>query len=296
MRIAVAGSSGLVGGHLVASLQSAEHDVVRLVRRAPSENEIEWQPADGQLDAAQLDGIDAIVNLSGENIAQGRWTAAKKQRIRDSRIQTTELLAKTLASMPQPPSVFVNASAIGFYGDRGDEELTETSAAADDFLADTCQQWEAATAPAEQAGVRVVKLRIGVVLSPEGGALKKMLLPFKLCAGGRVGSGKQFWSWISIVDLIGVIQHVLAADELAGPVNAVSPQPATNLEFTKALGRVLRRPTIFPMPAFVAKMLLGEMAEALLLASTRVLPARLQESNFEYQHTNLESALRHLLG
>ncbi len=295
MRIAIAGSSGLVGSRLVASLHSVGHDFIRLVRRPATEGEVEWRPNKGEIDAGGLDGIDAIVNLAGENISQGRWTAAKKQRIADSRIQSTELLSKTLAAMSEGPSILINASAIGYYGDRGDEELTENCEVGEGFLADVCQQWEAATVEAERADIRVVKLRIGVVLTPQGGALRKMLLPFKLCAGGRVGSGQQFWSWISIDDLIAVIRHVLSTDGLSGPVNAVSPQSVTNLQFTKALGRVLGRPTVFPMPEFAAKMLLGEMADTLLLASTRVLPHQLQESGYDFQHGDLETALRHLL-
>jgi uncharacterized protein (TIGR01777 family) len=296
MRIAITGSSGLVGKQLASFLMERDHDVISVVRRAPSENEIRWDPTTGEIEGEKFEGVGAVINLAGENIAEGRWNAAKKQRIRDSRVKSTQLLAKTLASLSQRPDVLVNASAIGFYGDRGDEPLDENSPPGNDFLADVCREWEAATSAAQEAGIRVVKLRIGVVLSPDGGALKKMLLPFRLGAGGRVGNGRQYWSWISIDDLVGIIDHALTTESLAGPVNAVAPRPTTNLEFTKALGRVLHRPTIFPMPAFAAKLALGEMAEALLLASTRVVPRRLQETNYEFRHADLEAALRHLLG
>ncbi len=296
MRIAITGASGLVGTQLTAFLRDRDHEVIPVVRRTPSENEIRWDPAAGEIEGEKFEGVDAVVNLAGENIAEGRWNAAKKQRIRDSRVNSTQLLAETLASLSQPPGVLVNASAIGYYGDRSDEALDEDSPPGDDFLANVCHEWETATSAAHATGIRVVKLRIGVVLSPDGGALKKMLLPFRLGAGGRVGSGRQYWSWVSIDDLVGIIHHALTNDSLVGAVNAVSPQSVTNLEFTKTLGRVLRRPTIFPMPAIAAKLALGEMAEALLLASARVVPRRLQQTNYEFRHADLESALRHLLG
>lgn len=215
MRIAITGSSGLVGTQLAAFLRAQGHEVVPVVRRKPSENEISWDPAAGEIEGEKFEGVGAVVNLAGENIAEGRWNAAKKQRIRDSRVNSTQLLAETLASLSQRPGLLINASAIGYYGDRGDEALDEDSPPGNDFLADVCREWEAETSAADAAGIRVVKLRIGVVLSPDGGALKKMLLPFRLGAGGRVGSGRQYWSWVSIDDLVGIIHHALTTDSLA---------------------------------------------------------------------------------
>ena len=295
MKILVSGSSGLVGTKLTSLLTAEGHDVTALVRRQAGSAEIRWDPAAGELDASALEGFDGVVHLAGENIAAGRWTAAKKQRIRDSRVDSTRLLCQTLAGLEQRPAVLVNASAIGYYGDRGDQQLAEDSPAGDGFLPDVCQAWEASTQPAADEGIRVVRLRIGVVLSVDGGALQKMLLPFRLGAGGKVGSGGQYWSWISIDDLVGVIHHALMTESLSGAVNAVAPQPVTNLQFTKTLGRVLGRPTIFPMPAFAARLALGEMANDLLLASARVVPAKLNESGYAFRHPDLESALRRVL-
>lgn len=294
MHIAVTGAGGLVGSTLVPLLTTGGHRVTRLVRRAAGEGEATWDPASG-IAAAALDGVDALVHLAGESIAAARWTAAVKQRIRDSRVQGTRLLSEALASSPLPPKVLVCASAIGFYGDRGAEELTEESAAGTGFLADVVRDWELATVSARTAGVRVVNLRLGVVLSRDGGALAKMLLPFKLGAGGRVGDGRQYWSWISIDDAAGAIYHALMTGDLSGPVNAVSPHPVTNIEFTKTLGRVLRRPTVFPMPAFAARLALGEMADDLLLASARVFPRQLERTGYPFRQPLLETALRHVL-
>lgn len=294
MHIAVTGAGGLVGSTLVPLLTTGGHRVTRLVRRAAGEGEATWDPASGVAPAA-LDGVDALVHLAGESIAAARWTAAVKQRIRDSRVQGTRLLSEALASSPLPPKVLVCASAIGFYGDRGAEELTEESAAGTGFLADVVRDWELATVSARTAGVRVVNLRLGVVLSRDGGALAKMLLPFKLGAGGRVGDGRQYWSWISIDDAAGAIYHALMTGDLSGPVNAVSPHPVTNIEFTKTLGRVLRRPTVFPMPAFAARLALGEMADDLLLASARVFPRQLERTGYPFRQPLLETALRHVL-
>lgn len=294
MHIAVTGAGGLVGSTLVPLLTTGGHRVTRLVRRAAGEGEATWDPASG-IAAAALDGVDALVHLAGESIAAARWTAAVKQRIRDSRVQGTRLLSEALASSPLPPKVLVCASAIGFYGDRGAEELTEESAAGTGFLADVVRDWELATVSARTAGVRVVNLRLGVVLSRDGGALAKMLLPFKLGAGGRVGDGRQYWSWISIDDAAGAIYHALMTGDLSGPVNAVSPHPVTNIEFTKTLGRVLRRPTVFPMPAFAARLALGEMADDLLLASARVFPRQLERTGYSFRQPLLETALRHVL-
>ena len=298
MHVLVTGASGLIGSALVPLLTAEGHRVTRLVRTtpAPGEAAIPWDPMAGRLEAARLEGIDAVVHLAGENIATGRWTPAKKARIRDSRVRGTRLLCETLAQLQHPPQVLVSASAIGYYGNRGDTVLHEDSPPGEDFLAQVCRDWEAATAPAAQRGVRVVRLRIGVVLSATGGALAKMLLPFRLGLGGVVGSGRQYISWIAIDDIVGVILYCLGNEAMEGPVNAVAPQAVTNAEFTRTLGRVLRRPTLFPLPAFVARLLFGEMAEALLLASTRVQPARLQTAGYRFLYPELEGALRHLLG
>ncbi|MDA1055223.1 MAG: TIGR01777 family oxidoreductase [Planctomycetota bacterium] len=296
MRIAITGSSGLVGSTLVPLLTTGGHSVTRIVRRDACEGDVTWNPQADTFDAAPLDGIDAVVHLAGENIASSRWNARMKQRIRDSRVAATRSLCEGLAKMSAPPKVLVCASAIGFYGDRGEELLTEESPPGSSFLSDVVRDWEDATGPAAEAGIRVVNLRFGVILSPKSGALAKMLLPFKLGGGGRVGSGKQYWSWISIDDAVGAIHHAMMADSLAGPVNVVAPNPVTNLEFTKTLGRVLRRPTIIPMPAFAAKLALGEMADELLLASSRVDAKKLLQSGYEFRQPTLEAALRHLLG
>ena len=295
MKIGVSGSTGLVGSALVPFLTTSGHQVVRLVRSKPNPGEVYWSPGEGRLDASGLEGLEAVVHLAGENIT-GRWTPAKKARIRESRVQGTQLLAGTLAELAQPPKVLVCASAIGYYGDRGEEVLREASPPGSNFLAEVCQAWEAASQPAAQKGIRVVSLRIGVVLSPRGGALGQMLLPFKLGVGGKIGSGRQYLSWIAIDDLVGVIHHALTTDSLQGPVNTVAPQAVTNLEFTKTLGRVLGRPTLFPLPAFAARWAFGQMADELLLASARVEPARLKASGYVFRTPDLEGALRRLLG
>lgn len=296
MRIAVTGASGLVGSALAPFLTTGGHEVHRLVRKTPGAGEIGWDPAEGKLEAADLEGFDAIVHLAGENIAAGRWTARQKQKIRDSRVQGTRLLAETLARLERPPKVFVSASAIGIYGDRGDEILDEQSSAGDNFLADVAKAWEESTSPASDAGIRVVRTRFGIILSPKGGALAKMLLPFRMGAGGNVGNGKQYWSWIALDDVVGALHHCLMTEELSGPVNVVAPQSLTNAKFTKVLGKVLNRPTILPVPAPAARLALGQMADELLLASARVEPVRLRETGYEYRYPDLEQALRHLLG
>ncbi|HUQ72149.1 MAG TPA: TIGR01777 family oxidoreductase [Planctomycetaceae bacterium] len=297
MKVLITGATGLVGKSLIPLLTTSGHETYRLVRTAPSgPNDIPWNPDQGEIRAAPLEGLDAVVHLAGENIAGARWSAAVKRRLRDSRIQTTKLLCETLAGLTNKPKTLVCASAIGYYGDRGSAELTEASPAGEGFLADLCRDWEASCEPARQAGIRVVNLRIGVVLSPQGGALSKMLLPFQLGGGGVLGSGSQYWSWIAIDDLVGAIHHCLLRDDVVGPVNATAPEPATNREFTKTLGAVLHRPTILPMPAFAARLALGEMADALLLSSARVLPRRLMETGYEFRCPTLESALKHVLG
>lgn len=298
MRILMTGSSGLVGNSLMPFLTTGGHSVVRLVRRAAplAENIVSWDPSAGRIDAAGLEGCDAVVHLAGESIAARRWSAKQKDLISSSRVAGTRLLCESLARLAKPPQVLVSASAIGFYGDRGDSPMTEESAPGAGFLSEVCQEWEAATEPAARAGIRVVNLRIGIVLSPAGGALKKMLTPFRLGVAGKMGSGRQYMSWIALDDVIGAIHHAIMAPEVRGPVNATAPNPVTNYEFTKTLGRVLRRPTIFPMPAFAARLAFGEMADALLLASTRVEPARLLAAGYRFRFPNLEDALRHLLG
>jgi uncharacterized protein (TIGR01777 family) len=296
MHIAVTGSGGLIGSALVLFLATGGHEVIRLVRRSPSGDDVLWDPAQGVRDLSRLEGVDAVIHLAGENIAVGRWTAQRKEEIRRSRVEGTRRLSESLANLSRRPKVLVSASAVGFYGDRSDEILTEESAPGKDFLAQVCQEWEAVTEPASRVGIRVVCLRFGMILSPAGGALKKMLLPFKFGAGGRMGSGEQYVSWIAIDDAIEAIDHAMYTESLRGPVNAVSPTPVTNAEFTRVLGRVLSRPALLPMPAFAARALFGELADALLLASQQVVPTRLQESGFRFGYPELEGALRHLLG
>jgi uncharacterized protein (TIGR01777 family) len=297
MHVLVTGSTGFIGSALVSFLTTGGHQVTRLVRSTPrpGQAEVYWYPEAGNIATPGLEGFDAVVHLAGENIASGRWTAAKKARIRDSRVQGTHLLCEALAQLVSPPRVLVSASAVGYYGDRGEEVLRENSRPGRDFLADVCRAWEAATTPAAQRGIRVVNLRFGIVLSAAGGALTRMLLPFKIGAGGTIGSGQQYMSWITLDDVIGVVHHALLTESLQGPVNTVTPQPVTNRTFTRTLGRVLRRPTWAHMPAFVARAVFGEMADALLLASTRVEPARLNDTNYTFRYPELDGALRHVL-
>jgi uncharacterized protein (TIGR01777 family) len=297
MKILVTGSTGLVGSALLPSLKSQGHEVFRLVRSEAKAGptEIYWNPKKGIEDASRLEGFDAVVHLAGENISDGRWTEEKKARIRDSRVEGTRRLSDALARLTQPPRALLCASAIGYYGDRGDEIMREEDEPGKGFLADVCREWEAATASAEQKGIRVVKLRFGVILSPKGGALSKMLAPFQFGVGGRLGSGRQYMSWITLDDVVGVINHALVNETVSGPINVVAPNPVTNLQFTKTMGRVLKRPTIFPVPAFAIRLAFGEMGDAALLASTRVEPARLKESGYTFKHPELESALRQLL-
>jgi uncharacterized protein (TIGR01777 family) len=299
MNILVSGSTGLVGNALVPVLTGASHEVIRLVRskaRNPSKEMVGWDPAANFIDASGLEGLDAVVHLAGEPIAANRWSTAVKARIRDSRVHGTRLLCEALSHLAEPPQTLVCASAIGFYGDRGEELLTENSSAGNDFLADVCREWEGACEPASQKGIRVINLRFGVILSPQGGALAKMLFPFKLGGGGVLGSGRQYMSCISIDDCVGSILHALLNSAVRGPVNVVGPEAVTNRGFTKTLGKVLGRPTILPMPAFAARILFGEMADALLLSSCRVEPKKLRDTGYQFQHATLESALRHVLG
>jgi len=297
-KIAITGASGMVGTQLSSTLTARGDQVIPLKRGTsqPAGTDLYWDPnGAGICQPEAAAGIDTVVHLAGESIAAGRWTAAQKVRIRDSRIKATKNLVRSLGCMDQPPSTLVCASAIGIYGNRGSEELTESSPRGTGFLADVCRDWESAAAEAEQFGIRVVQVRIGVVLSPLGGALANMLTPFRLGAGGIIGNGKQYWSWIGLHDLVRVLVETIDNQDLRGPINAVSPNSMTNRNFTKSLGVVLRRPTLFPLPGFMAKILLGEMADELLLSSARVVPERLSQSGFQFEHADLETCLRHEL-
>ena len=295
MKIVISGASGLIGSQLVTSLKSSGHEVVQLVRRSAAAGQIMWDPKSGKLDPASLEGCDAVIHLSGAGIGDKRWSDAYRKEILDSRTATTSLLANTIASLQRKPSVFLSGSAIGIYGARGDEQLTETSAHGTGFLADVCEQWEAAAKPAIDAGVRTVFLRTGIVLSPKGGALKKLLPLFLLGVGGKFGNGKQWQSWISMDDEVASIIHLLTAN-VSGAVNLTAPQPVTNAEFTKVLARVVKRPAIVPVPTFAPKILLGgELADALLFTGQRLMPQALTASGYVFKHSTLESALHSLL-
>ena len=295
MKLAVTGSHGMIGSSLVATLEAAGHTVVPLVRGPAGPGQVRWNPSAGELDAGALAGVDGAVNLAGEGLADKRWTQAQKQRILDSRVHATTLLSHRLADAGSA-GVLVSGSAIGFYGDRGDTELTEEATGGSGFLADVVRQWEAATAPAEQAGIRVVHIRTGIVLSPKGGALKRQLPLFRLGVGGRLGSGRQYQSWISLPDEVGAIIHAATTDLIAGPLNLTTPEPVTNAEFTRTLGRVLHRPTLFPAPRLALSAVLGaELVDEVLLASQRVLPVKLGASGYRFVAPTLEGALRSLL-
>ena len=293
MRILLSGSSGLVGTELLPSLTVAQYEVSRLVRGNAGTHDVEWN-LDRPLLPNLVDGFDAVIHLAGENIAS-RWTPEKKAQIRNSRVQGTRNLVEALTNTARKPRVFICASAIGYYGDRGDELLREGSLPGRGFLPEVCKEWEAAAQRASQAGIRSVQMRFGIVLSGRGGALKKMLPPFRLGLGGNIGSGRQYWSWISMVDVLGAVHHVLRMESVQGPVNVVAPQPATNAEFTQQLAAVLHRPAFLPMPAFAARLALGEMADELLLASQRVEPVKLTASAYTYQQPELTKALYHAL-
>jgi len=298
MRIVISGSSGLIGSAFAASLSAQGHEIVRLVRRREDADTSTayWDPAVGAIETSRLEGADAVVHLAGESIATGRWSADKKRRIRDSRVDGTRLLSEALADLDRPPSALVSASAIGYYGDRGDEVLTERSELGRGFLAEVGAEWEAVTGPAKAAGIRVVNLRIGIVLASGGGALSAMLPVFRLGLGGPLGRGTQYMSWIEVGDLVRAIEHVLDNEELEGPVNAVSPMPVTNRAFTRTLGRVLGRPVILFVPSAALRLAFGEMAEETLLASARVSPERLVATGFSFHYPELEGALRHVFG
>ena len=293
MRIAIAGSSGLIGTALVESLRADGHEVLRLVRRpATAPTEVTWDPYKGEIDLAALAGVDALINLAGAGVGDHRWTAKYKNTILQSRVKSTETIAKAAAELK--PTVLINGSAIGWYGDTGTSEVDESAPCASGFLPDVVRQWEAATKPAVDAGVRVVLARTGLVMAPKGGAWAKMLPLFKLGLGGKLGSGKQSWSFITLADEIAALKFLLTNEQISGPVNLTAPNPATNAEITKTLGKALRRPTLFPAPAFALKLVLGEFSQE-VLGSNRVLPKKLLAAGFTFTHPEIESATRTLL-
>lgn len=297
MKILVTGASGFIGSALVPFLARAGHVVTRLTRRpgASPPGEPRWDPATGAIDPTVIEGFDAVVHLAGEDISSGAWTREKKRRIRDSRVDGTSLLARALAGLARPPATLACASAIGYYGDRADERLDESSAPGTGFLASVCRDWEAAATPARSAGIRVTHLRFGVVLSPSGGALAKMLGPFRRGAGGPIGGGRQYVSWIALDDALAAIRHALVTRALDGAVNVASPNPVTQAEFAKTLGHALGRPTLLSVPGFAVKLVLGEMAGETILASQRLTPARLLATGYAFEFPRLDAALRHLL-
>jgi uncharacterized protein (TIGR01777 family) len=298
LRIAITGASGLVGTALTQFLSGGGHEVVPMVRRRPKEGEraIYWDPRKSEIDKASLEGMDLLIHLAGENIGEGSWTPDRKAAIRESRVNGTRFLAETLAALKTPPKTLLSASAIGFYGNRGNESLNEQSAPGQGFLPETCLAWEKACEPAHKAGIRVVNVRTGIVLTPLGGALAKMLPPFLMGAGGVIGSGNQWMSWISLEDLVGIFHFLIHEKSFQGPVNATAPEPLTNRDLTRVLGKVLKRPTLFPLPAFMVKTIFGEMGEALLLEGQKVIPDKLKTAGFRFLHPDLESALRWELG
>ena len=295
MKVAVTGSSGLIGSSLVSFLSEKSVTVSKILRENTKDDDISWKPEDGDWDSAFTGGVDGIVHLAGENIASGKWTRKKKEKIRNSRIEGTTRLCEHILKLPTPPSVLVCASAIGYYGNRGVEFLNEGSSRGSGFLPDVCLGWEEAAESVSKAGIRVVNVRFGIVLSKDGGALAKMMTPFKIGMGGKIGSGTQYMSWVAMDDVTGAIYHTLTTDSLKGPVNVTAPNPVTNKEFTSTLGEVLKRPAVVPIPAFAAKLAFGEMANDLLLASTKVAPKRLSDSGYKFQYPELENALKHVL-
>lgn len=297
MKFLITGSSGLIGKALISFFKKEHHDVYKLVRVRTDllADEIAWDPERGVINPALLEGVDVFIHLAGENI-MGRWTASKKRRIKESRVKGTQLLCQSLCQLKKPPHVLISASAIGYYGNRGDEILNEQSARGEGFLAEVCEEWEEATRLAAENRIRVVNLRIGMVLSPYGGALQQMLPIFKLGLGGKMGSGDQYVSWIVIDDLVRVVDYTIHQEKLAGPLNAVTPYPVTNQEMTKILGHILHRPTFLAMPNFMVELVFGELGKEVLLSSERVKPKKLEDAGFQYQYPHLEEALCKLLG
>lgn len=296
-KILISGASGVIGSALIPFLTTGGHSVTKLVRRPPvSDGEVFWDPESGRLDLEQIRGVDTVIHLSGENIGQGRWTNKKKKRIIESRTKGTSLIAETVARLDPPPKTFVCASAIGYYGDRGGETLTEEAACGLDFISGVCDKWEKAASPAMSRGIRVVFLRIGIALSPLGGALQKMLPVFKAGMGGKFGNGGQYMSWIGIDDVIGAVSHVIENDDIVGEVNIVAPKPVTNSDFARTLGRVLSRPSVFPVPEQAINLAFGEMGREVLLAGAKVMPKKLLDTGYLFRNPDLEGALRHLLG
>jgi uncharacterized protein (TIGR01777 family) len=296
MKILISGSHGLVGKALISELTKEGHEIVSLVRhKSEGASEIEWHPNQGSIDSERVSGFDVVVHLAGESIASGRWTDEKKRKIRDSRVNGTTLLSEALAQSSKPPTALISASAIGYYGNRGDELLNEKNRPGNDFLAEVCVAWERATGEAEARGIRTVHARFGIILDKDGGALAKMLTPFRMGVAGRIGDGKQWMSWIALADVINGLKFVIENNSITGAVNFVAPNPVTNGEFTRTLGDALSRPTLFPMPSFAARLAFGEMADALLLSSAKVEPKRLSDSGYRFEYERLQPTLESIL-
>lgn len=296
MLVAVTGSTGMIGSALISRLAADGHEVLRLTRSpSPAQGAARWDPAGGTIDSDALSKADAVVHLAGRNIAALRWTPRVKREILDSRTHGTRLLAETMAGLPDGPRVLVCASGINYYGDRGDEVVTETSPGGSGFLAEVCRQWEGAADPARAAGVRTVHVRTGFVQTPRGGALAAQLPLFRLGLGGRLGSGRQWWSWVTLDDVIGIYRHAVTTGAASGPLNATAPNPVTNAEYTATLARVVGRPALVPVPSFGPRLLFGQLADELLFSTARVHPAATESSGYSFQHPNLEAALRHIL-
>jgi uncharacterized protein len=296
MRLAITGSSGLIGRPLSTFLSAGGHEVLRLVRGKAEAGELHWDPAAQTIDGGPLEDLDAIIHLAGENVGAGRWSEDRKKAIMDSRVMGTKLLARTLPNLKHPPKAWISASAVGFYGNRADADLDENATRGEGFLAEVCRAWEAETQPATEAGIRVVNTRFGTVLSAEGGALGKLILPFRVGLGGPTGDGKAWWPWIALEDALGAVLHCIVTDRLSGPVNVVAPETVRNADFAHALGKVMHRPSVIPTPASALRLAFGDMVDEALLASMRVLPRKLQDSGFKWLHPELEDALRTEMG